>query len=114
MNMGIPKTIHELKTWPEQWELIDCGEKTLELRREDDKQFQPRDLLWLREYVPTELEWRARFADETYPYDESWEPGNLTGNERWVWVTDVLRGWGLLPGWAALSIKRVQIVATDR
>ena len=114
MNMGIPKTIHELKTWPEQFELTNCGEKTLELRREDDKKFQPRDLLWLREYVPTDDEWHARFGDEPNPYAD-WievDPGTFTGEECWVWVSDVIRGWGLLPGWAALSVKRVQLVAS--
>ncbi|SDI49742.1 DUF3850 domain-containing protein [Paenibacillus naphthalenovorans] len=40
---------HELKTWPEYFELVVQRKKNFEVRR-NDRDFKVGDLLWLREY----------------------------------------------------------------
>ncbi len=88
-------THHHLKTWPEHFSPIVSGEKTFELRREDDKKFEVGDKLTLNEYTmrhPAE-----GFADGIY-----------TGRSVLVRVTHVLRGpsqWGLTEGSVILSIR---------
>lgn len=42
---------HELKTWPDYFDLVRLGIKTFELRI-DDRGFQPYDTLILKEYCP--------------------------------------------------------------
>lgn len=76
---------HELKTWPEHFQAISRGDKTLELRR-NDRDFQVGDVLWLREWEP---------LTESY-----------SGKDLRVRVTHVLLGgaFGLEPGYVALSI----------
>ncbi|SFV08074.1 ASCH/PUA domain-containing protein [Alicyclobacillus macrosporangiidus] len=75
---------HELKTWPEYFEPLLRGEKTVELRK-DDRGYAVGDTLILREYDP--------------------ETGQYTGRSCTRLVTHILRGepW-LQPGYAALSV----------
>lgn len=44
---------HELKTWPLYFERVATGEKTFEVRKADDRNFQAGDVLHLREWNPT-------------------------------------------------------------
>jgi hypothetical protein len=37
---------HTLKTWPEYWDAVDCGDKTFEVRR-DDRNFKVGDTVQL-------------------------------------------------------------------
>jgi hypothetical protein len=79
---------HELKTWPGPFEAMWQEIKRFEVRR-DDRGFEPRDRLWLREWNP-----------ETQEY---------TGRElRDVMVKYVLRGddavgFGVQPGYCVMS-----------
>ena len=50
---------HELKTWPEFFQLIVDGRKNFELRR-DDRLFVEGDILRLREWVPRSEEYTGR------------------------------------------------------
>lgn len=75
---------HELKTWPEFYEQVYLGNKTVEVRK-DDRDFEVGDVLHLREYVPG-------------------SGAHYTGRECRRYVSHVLRGWGVEPGYVALSI----------
>lgn len=84
-------TRHVLKTWPEHFEAIVDGRKTVELRREDDKRFEVDDLLSLIEWDPQ--------LDEP------------TGRTLEVLVGHVIRPGTLellRPGVVALSIVRIR------
>ncbi|UED78100.1 DUF3850 domain-containing protein [Brevibacillus sp. DP1.3A] len=48
--------IHDLKTWPEHFRDVRAGIKTAELRL-NDRNYQPGDVLVLREYDPQEDEY---------------------------------------------------------
>ena len=80
-------TVHYLKIWPEYFEKVDTGRKSVELRF-NDRDYRMGDRLCLQEYDP-----------DTRSY---------TGRECWVEVTDVLQGgpW-LAEGFAALSIREI-------
>ena len=41
---------HKLKTWPNYWDAVACGDKTFEVRR-DDRGFQKGDVLVLQKYT---------------------------------------------------------------
>lgn len=79
-------TIHELKTSPANFDAVRKGRKTFELRR-DDRDFQVRDWLLLRE----------------------WEDGVYTGRSCIVCVVHILRhadpfGEMLAPGVGVLGV----------
>lgn len=84
---------HQLKTWPESWEAIHNGAKTVEVRF-DDRGYEEGDTLVLREYQPA-------------PPGADYR-GLYTGRETTVTVTHVLCGieWGLRPKYVALSIRQ--------
>lgn len=76
--------VHELKTWPESFRAIRCGDKRYEIRK-NDRDFKVDDLLLLREYDP-----------DTQAY---------TGPTFRVRVTHMSVGqWGLLPDFCCMSI----------
>ena len=76
--------IHELKTWPMYFRLVETGVKLFDLRK-DDRPYTTGDLLLLREYDPDE---------ETY-----------SGCIILAVVTCVVRGEWLAPGYVALGIR---------
>jgi hypothetical protein len=47
---------HDLKTWPEYFELVVSGEKLFEARYAGDRDFEIGDILLLREFNPLPLE----------------------------------------------------------
>ncbi|VXC03894.1 hypothetical protein EXIGUO8H_430005 [Exiguobacterium sp. 8H] len=51
--------LHELKIWPEYFDMVDAGRKTFEIRR-DDRGYQSGDILYLREYDPVEQAYTGR------------------------------------------------------
>lgn len=77
--------IHDLKTWPEHFRDVRAGIKTAELRL-NDRNYQPGDILVLREYDP--------------------QSGEYTGEVETRRVTHVLSGeqW-LQPGVVMLSMS---------
>ena len=83
--------IHILKTWPEQWDAIDRGDKTFEARR-DDRGFSVGDALVLRRFCPGEGVTMMGGA----PVDQT------------VWVTHILRGgqFGIEPGHVVMSVRK--------
>lgn len=80
--------IHELKTWPKYFQMVELHLKTFELRK-DDHGFELEDTLVLKEYLPDE---------EQY-----------TGNEIRATVVCVLRHddipGGLVPGYVVMGIE---------
>lgn len=82
-------TTHELKCWPEHFDPLARGLKTIELRL-NDRNYQVGDVLYLREYEPLE-----------HAY---------TGRSVHALITHIVSGgeW-LAPGHVALSIKLVDI-----
>lgn len=86
-------SVHELKCWPEYFEAIKRGEKTFEVRRDDDREaaFCRGDYLHLREWSPVHV------AGDT----------GYTERDIMVLVTYVLREdfKGVLPGWVVMGIK---------
>lgn len=49
---GRPQQVHDLKSWPGDFEAVAVGRKTAEVRRCDDRDFRVGDVLRLREYDP--------------------------------------------------------------
>ena len=88
--------LHNLKTWPQYFDAIEQGRKTLEIRK-NDRGFAVGDILRLLEYYP---------AQDKY-----------TGNEAYVLVTDILHGapkgargyFGVADGYCAMSIRVIQV-----
>ncbi|MDK1020213.1 MAG: ASCH/PUA domain-containing protein [Candidatus Hydrogenedentes bacterium] len=79
--------LHDLKIWPEHYDVVVDGRKRFELRR-DDRDFQVGDTLMLREWC---------LETETY-----------TGRSVLVRVAFVLREaepFGLMEGFCAISIE---------
>lgn len=66
---------HELKIWPQYYCRVEDGSKTFEVR-ENDRGFQPGDIVKLREWDPTEIK-----RTEYYPLgDDGWmEQRGYTG-----------------------------------
>jgi hypothetical protein len=87
-QMGVK--IHELKTWPVYFEAMRAGYKTFEYRL-NDRDFQPGDILALREYTPTQPD-----GNSTESY---------TGRTMRVRVTYiVLECPGLPPGYCIMQV----------
>lgn len=79
--------IHQLKTWPEQFEALFKGLKTFEIRK-NDRDFQVGDVLMLKEYDP-----------EKSKYTERWVVGQ---------VTCLLKDFeGIEPGYVVMSFNSV-------
>jgi hypothetical protein len=81
---------HELKVWPYYFDAIEDCEKPFEVRK-NDRDFQPRDILWLREW------------DERAGY---------SGRDVFVRVTYVYKPTdahpfpgGIEPGWCVMGIE---------
>lgn len=76
---------HELKTWPKPFQAIADGTKRFEWRQ-DDREYQVGDFLYLREWDPDASEYTGR----------SWTAE----------VTYLLReGFGIPPGFVVMSIS---------
>lgn len=81
--------IHDLKIWPEHFRDVRAGIKTAELRL-NDRNYQPGDVLVLREYDPQTGEYTGNVETRTVTHvlaDERWlQPGvvmlSMTGGER--------------------------------
>lgn len=84
--------IHELKSWPTEFEAVRQGDKTHEVRV-NDRDFKEGDVLHLCKYVPD---------NHMIP-----RPGRYTGDELIVRVTNITRGpdFGLPTGMCCMSIK---------
>lgn len=52
-TIQVTGTTHEVKSWPREFEAMIDGIKNFEVRR-NDRDYQPGDVLVLREWVPTE------------------------------------------------------------
>ena len=83
-------TVHELKIWPQYFDKVKSGEKTFEVRKEDDKYFEVEDVLKLKE----------------------WDNNKkiFTGQMVEVEVTYILRGpcpAGIEKGTVVMAIKRL-------
>jgi len=80
--------IHELKTWPEYFNMIAIGLKTFEVRK-DDRGFELGDTLVLKEYLPDDKK--------------------FTGNEIRVHVVHIMRSddvlGGLVPGFVVMGFE---------
>lgn len=94
------KGCHELKVWPEFFDLLRRGDKRFEVRHERDRYFEAWDHLVLREW------------DRRLPYEDGeWKNrGGYTGRVLCAVVTHVLRADPDLPvqlpeGLAFLSIR---------
>ena len=84
-NQTLLATIHELKVWPEYFVAIWDGQKAFDLRK-DDRGFQVRDRLRLREYVVKEDQY--------------------TGREIMAGVSFILSNFpGLMPGYVVLGLN---------
>lgn len=53
-------TEHDLKIWPEFFDSIQSGEKTFDLRQEDNRHFDVGDILLLRELAPQWSQYTGR------------------------------------------------------
>ena len=78
--------LHELKIWPEMYDVLRSGVKRFELRR-DDRNFQGGDTLKLREWSPDSEEYTGRSLKASVYY-----------------VLRDAEQFGLMPGFCAMSI----------
>lgn len=76
--------IHRLKCWPEPYDAVRSGDKTLELRK-NDRNYKAGDVLILQAYDPA--------------------CGMYLNAETEMLVTHVQTGFGLQDGYVALSIR---------
>lgn len=83
---------HELKTDPIAFGEILEGDKSVELRK-DDRAFKVGNSLNLRE-----TKWSRTQMNSLKPLE-------YTGREHHCHITHIQRGYGLSPGWVALSFK---------
>ncbi len=93
-------TTHELKSWPEYFNLVQRNLKTFELRF-DDRGYEEGDLLHLREWVPNV---------------ENPKEGKYTGRVAIVKVLHIARPvvgdlcvLAIKEGWALMSIRQVEV-----
>lgn len=77
---------HDLKTWPEPFELIITGRKLFEIRR-NDRNYEVGDILKLREFYQGQNKYSGR---------------HVTAR-----VLSVIEGYGLMPGFVGLGIELV-------
>lgn len=65
---GRARVEHELKSWPELFEPLAAGLKTHDLRRSDDRDFAPGDMISYREYDPRTQTYTGRecYCEVTY------------------------------------------------
>lgn len=77
---------HDLKTWPEPFELIITGRKLFEIRR-NDRNYEVGDLLKLREFYPGQNKYSGR---------------HVTAR-----VLSIIEGYGLMPGFVGMGIELV-------
>lgn len=70
--------MHTLKCWPESFEAIVSGTKTFELRKQD-RPFDARDFLMLREYNPDADQYTNRWAMVEVTYIAISLPGLAKG-----------------------------------
>lgn len=81
--------VHDLKCWPEYFEVIASGVKPFEVRSEADRVFNVGDILRLREWDPA-------IGDDGN--------GGFTGRECGRRVSYILRGFpGIEPGYVVLG-----------
>jgi hypothetical protein len=90
--------VHDLKTHPLSWEDIDAGTKLADIRPAD-RDYQPGDLLILREFDP--------HRNTVDPGTQVETPGQFTRRVCHRWVTHVLPDgqYGLGEGYVALSLE---------
>lgn len=86
--------IHTLKTWPEHWDAVECGEKTFEARK-NDRGFAVGDILVLH-----------RFDPET-GYHFHWHGSPMLISKR---VLHILHGgaFGIEPGHVVMSLGTIE------
>jgi hypothetical protein len=85
-KIGIKK-IHLLKTWPEYFSAIRCGDKKFEVRK-NDRNFQSGDYVTLQEWNPTTKEYTGE--------SETFQIGFLVDSE-----------WGLQNGYCAFALLKI-------
>ena len=88
MNTVSEYTTHKLKCWPEPYEAIRSGDKTLELRK-NDRGFRVGDVLRLQLWDPEQVLYLGAEVD--------------------VLVTHFQTGFGLPADMVAMSIRRVSL-----
>ncbi len=89
---------HELKIWPEYYEVVRSGLKTFEIRK-NDRGFQVGDTLLLREYDANSEEFTGRSITRSITYivegppfmAEGWAVLGIAGNRQPVGITNLLK-----------------------
>lgn len=82
------RKVHELKTWPKEYQDLLDGKKLHEVRHDDGRDFQVKDVLHLREWDPRTEAYTGRSLHVAVQY--------ITRLERWI--------PDLEPGWVVMGI----------
>jgi ASC-1-like (ASCH) protein len=87
--------IHELKTHPQYFSLVESGAKKFEVRK-NDRNYQTGDLLILKEFVPMDY---YQFNNEA----------RYTGNLCIVKIDYIMQGgcFGIAPDYVVMSISHI-------
>ncbi len=110
-------TVHDLKTWPEFYDDIDSGRKSIEIRR-DDRGYKTGDVLKLREWNPKTGEYTGRVTHKEILYilrftDLSTEIRDVLGlNPSFAPINGLaILSLNFLSAWAASELTRQAMTA---
>jgi hypothetical protein len=99
---------HELKTWPEYFQMVKKGIKTFEVRK-NDRDFQKGDVLILREFKPCKTcGGRGRYMFDPPSFDNCCKSphGRYTGKKLKRKITYILNDYiGLIENFVIMAIK---------
>ena len=97
-------TVHELKTWPEEFQAVLSGQKRHEVRR-NDRNFQPGDEVVLKEWDKSLLRPIAEAVQDN-------QRTGYTGMQKTFFIGHITAGpsWGLPAGLVVFTLLEATVI----